>query len=55
VNVVVVATVLTCYFYRLHSNIQNLDSFIIELYDDVLLDGIIFMLYHILMMIMVRV
>jgi hypothetical protein len=55
VNVAVVATVLTCYFYRLHSNIQNLDSFIIELYNDVLLDGIIFMLYHILMMIMVRV
>jgi hypothetical protein len=53
VNVAVVATVLTCYFYRLHSNILN--SFIIELYDDVVLDCIILMPNHILRMIMVRV
>jgi hypothetical protein len=32
-----------------------LDSFIIELYDDVLLDFIMLMLYHILMIIIVQV
>jgi hypothetical protein len=38
-----------------HYYLELLDSFVIELYDDALLDCVIVMLNHILMMIMVRV